>query len=115
MPSAPKTTTSTYRLDSYVWYSVSSALMLAGPFCVILILSRMPSAQDLGLYAYAYAVTAPMQAFAGLHARAFIAMDRLFGYSVEDVVAQRAYLGAALLVVALAVPILRGASASETW
>jgi len=113
MRSALEAPVSAYRLESYVWYSASSALMLAGPFGVILILSRMASAPDLGLYAYAYAVTAPVQAFAGLHARAFIAMDRLFGYSVEDVIAQRAYLGAALVLVAFAVPTLRGASGRE--
>jgi len=114
MRSAPETSAVAYRFDNYFWYSASSALMLAGPFCVILILSRMASAQELGLYAYAYAVTAPIQAFAGLHARAFIAMDRLFGYYVEDVLAQRAYLGAALVVTALAVPVLRGAGSRET-
>jgi O-antigen/teichoic acid export membrane protein len=115
MRSALETPVSAYRLESYVWYSASSALMLAGPFCVILILSRMASAPDLGLYAYAYAVTAPVQAFAGLHARAFIAMDRLFGYDIEDVIAQRVYLLAALVFVALALPMLRGTSGRETW
>ena len=92
-----------YRLDNYVWFSTSSALMLAGPFFVVLILSRLGTPRELGLYAYAYAVTAPVQAFAGLHSRAFIAMDRLFGYRVEDLLAQRVYLGAILVFTALAV------------
>jgi O-antigen/teichoic acid export membrane protein len=95
-----------YRLDNYIWFSASSALMLAGPFCAVVILSRVGSPVELGLYAYAYAVTAPVQAFAGLHARAFIAMDRLFGYSVEDLLAQRVYLGLLLFVTALAVAAL---------
>jgi O-antigen/teichoic acid export membrane protein len=110
-----ETPTATYRFENYIWFSASSALMLAGPFCVILILSRMQSPLELGLYAYAYAVTAPVQAFAGLHARAFIAMDRLFGYRIEDVLAQRAYLGALQLLAVLVVTMIRGAGSHDVW
>jgi O-antigen/teichoic acid export membrane protein len=106
-------TSGTYRLDNYIWFSASSALMLAGPFCVVVILSRMGSPVELGLYAYAYAVTAPVQAFAGLHARAFIAMDRLFGYDVADVLAQRVYLGLLLVVTALTAAALHGGDMDE--
>jgi len=106
-------TAGTYRLPNYIWFSASTALMLAGPFCVVIILSRMGSPVELGLYAYAYAVTAPVQAFAGLHVRAFIAMDRLFGYRVEDVLAQRVYLGLLLFVTALVAAALHGGDAHE--
>ena len=105
----------TYRLENYVWFSASSALMLAGPLCVVLILSRLGSPHELGLYAYAYAVTAPVQAFGGLHARAFIAMERLFGYRVEDVLAQRAYLGALLVLTVLAVTAVRSSGPDDVW
>lgn len=104
-----------YRLDTYVWFSASSALMLAGPLCVVLVLSRMGSPHELGLYAYAYAVTAPVQAFGGLHARAFIAMERLCGYRIEDVLAQRTYLGALLIMTVLAVTVLHGSEPHDVW
>ena len=111
----PETRPATYRFDNYVWFSTSSALMLAGPLCVVLILNRMGSPHELGLYAYAYAVTAPVQAFGGLHARAFIAMERLFGYRVEDVLAQRAYLGVLLIATVFAVTAVHSSGPHDVW
>src|SRR5262249_35150654 len=114
-PPVPDPRPGAYRLDTYVWFSASSALMLAGPLCVVLVLSRMGSPHELGLYAYAYAVTAPVQAFGGLHARAFIAMERLCGYRIEDVLAQRTYLGALLIMTVLAVTVLHGSEPHDIW
>lgn len=111
----PETRPAMYRLDNYVWFSASSALMLAGPLCVVLMLSRLGSPHELGLYAYAYAVTAPVQAFGGLHARAFIAMERLFGYRVEDVLAQRAHLGVLLILTVLAVTAVHSSGPHDVW
>ncbi len=92
-----------YNIRNYQWFAISTALMLFPALCAVLLLNRVGSAADLGLYSYAYALTAPLQAFLGLHARAFIAMDRLYGHPVEDLVAQRVHMGLSMTLVLLAI------------
>ncbi len=55
-----------YNIRNYQWFAISTALMLFPALCAVLLLNRVGSAADLGLYSYAYALTAPLQAFLGL-------------------------------------------------
>lgn len=99
-----------HRFPQYLWFVASTACMLTVPMVIILILNRVGSAEDVGLYSYAYAVTAPLQAFLGFHARAFIAIDRLNGHRVEDFLAQRVYMAGALFSSLIVLAIWHGKS-----
>lgn len=87
--------------------------MLAVPMVIVLILNRVGSAEDVGLYSYAYAVTAPLQAFLGFHARAFIAVNRLNGHCVEDFLAQRVYMAGALFTSLIVIAIWNGKGSGD--
>jgi O-antigen/teichoic acid export membrane protein len=95
-----------YSFANYSWYAAGIGFMLVAPLAVTIVLNRAGSPEEVGLYSLAYAVTAPMQAFLGMHARTFIAMDRLYGYRPADVAAQRLhmmiglFLGAGIVVAA---------------
>jgi len=87
-----------YSFSNYFWYAAGTGLMLLTPLAVTIVLNRTGSPEDVGLYALAYAVTAPMQAFLGMHARTFIAIDRLYGHNAVDVAAQRLHMAVGLLL-----------------
>ena len=87
-----------YSFSNYFWYAAGTGLMLLTPLAVTIVLNRTGSPEDVGLYAFAYAVTAPMQAFLGMHARTFIAIDRLYGHDAVDVAAQRLHMAVGLLL-----------------
>lgn len=82
-----------YSFGNYFWFSSATAFMLLMPFSIAWMLNRFSrDPGDLGAYSYAYALTSPLYAFLALHARAFIAMDRLPGFGLEDVLAQRFHM-----------------------
>lgn len=93
-----------YSFANYFWYAAGTGFMLLAPLFVTVALNRIGTPQEVGIYSFAYAVTAPMQAFLGMHARTFIAMDRLYGHGPVDVAAQRLhmlvglFLGAGIVV-----------------
>jgi O-antigen/teichoic acid export membrane protein len=102
-----------YSFANYFWYAAGTGLMLLAPLAITVILNRIGSPEDVGAYSFAYAVTAPMQAFFGIHARTFIAMDRLYGHEPVDVAAQRFHMMAGLFLGAGIVAMFRGFDAQE--
>lgn len=97
-----------YSFTNYFWFAAGTGLMLLTPLAVAVVLNRAGSLQDVGLYALAYAVTAPMQAFLGIHARTFIAIDRLYGHDPVDMAAQRLYMVLGLFIGVGTIAALRG-------
>lgn len=97
-----------YSFANYFWFAAGGGLMLVTPLAVTVVLNRLGVPEQVGLYALAYAVTAPIHAFLGIHARTFIAMDRLYGRDVVDVAAQRLHMAIGLLLVSGVVAAVRG-------
>ena len=97
-----------YSFANYFWFAAGTGLMLLTPLAITVVLNRTGSSQDLGLYAFAYAVTAPMQAFLGIQARTFIAIDRLYGHDAVDMAAQRFHMAAGLFLGVGLIAVLRG-------
>jgi O-antigen/teichoic acid export membrane protein len=102
-----------YSIANYFWFAASAAFMLVTPLAVTVVLNRAGALEQVGLYAFAYAVTAPVHAFLGLHARTFLAMDRLYGCDAVDFATQRLHMAIGLFLGAGAVAALRGFDALE--
>ena len=102
-----------YSFANYFWYAAGTGFMLLAPLAVTIALNRIGSPTEVGIYSFAYAVTAPMQAFLGMHARTFIAMDRLYGHGPVDVAAQRLHMLVGLFLGAGIVVAVRGFNGQE--
>lgn len=99
----------------FAWTLIGNVVFAGAMWAVIVVLSRLGSATDVGAFAYASAICGPIFLFAGMQFRGIQATDAQDRYRFEEFFGARVLAMLAGLVLAVMVVLLSGARAPMVW